>query len=195
MRNRILRLAVVIGFFFTLIVVSNAKADVYVKVDASGNAISGAIACGADVCGDANSVYSQLTLGAGERYVLQGTGSTGIGNNNQDRQVKVDLQTNEWTVTTQPEPTVVAQQTVQATTVEKFNPVLNTPTTINTEVKVLETKPINNKSQTISETSTATVDEQTLMETELLDINSPNWWKVFITWLNRYFDFNWWFQP
>lgn len=89
-------IAVVAALAWTI---APANADVYVKVDANGNAIGGAIACGADVCGDPNSVYSQMTLGAGERYVLQGLGDTGIGNNNSDTQVKVDVATQTWTVT------------------------------------------------------------------------------------------------
>ena len=55
--------------------------------------------CDAVTCG-AGSVYSQLTLNEGESYVLQGLGTTGIGNNNVDTQVKVDIPTQTWTVTT-----------------------------------------------------------------------------------------------
>ena len=75
-----------------------AAADVYVKVDAQGNAIGGAIVCDASVCGPGTS-FSERTLQPGEQYVLQGTGSTGIGNNNPGTSVKVDLNTNVWTVT------------------------------------------------------------------------------------------------
>lgn len=193
MRNRIVISAVVIGLFFALITVANAQADVYVKVDANGNAIGGAIMCDALTCG-AGSEYSRLTLQAGEQYILQGTGQAGIGNNNSNTQVKVDLQTNDWTVTRQSEPTVVAEQTIQATTIEKFNPVQNTAS-VNTEVKVLETQPILKTLSNNVETNTAVIDDQTSLETELLDINSPNWWKVFITWLNKYFALTWWFMP
>jgi hypothetical protein len=106
-----------------------AYADVYVKVDANGNAIGGAIMCDAGTCG-AGSQYSQLTLQTGEKYVLQGTGQAGIGNNNPNTQVKVDLETNEWTVTRQveitpAEPIIINDQTVisyTAQTVEKFTP-------------------------------------------------------------------------
>lgn len=47
-----------------------ALADLYIKVDANGNAISGAIVCDAATCGE-GSLYSQLTLQEGERYVKQ----------------------------------------------------------------------------------------------------------------------------
>jgi hypothetical protein len=112
-----------------LLGVTPANADVYVKVDTNGNAIGGAIMCDAGTCG-AGSQYSQLTLQAGEKYVLQGTGQAGIGNNNPNTQVKVDLETNEWTVTRQveitpTEPIIINDQTVisyTAQTVEKFMP-------------------------------------------------------------------------
>lgn len=192
MRNRLLIPAIVVGFFLTLIVVSNARADVYVKVDANGNATGGAIMCDASTCG-AGSEYSRLTLQAGEQYVLQGTGHAGIGNNNPNTQVKVDLQTNDWTVTRQSEPTVVAQQTVEATTIEKFNPVQNT-STATTEIKVLEAQPIA-KTEDVLTNSDPVISDEDLTNIELLDINSPNWWKVFITWLNKYYVFDWWFTP
>jgi hypothetical protein len=79
--------------------ITPANADVYVKVDANGNAIGGAIVCDAITCG-AGSLYSQLTLNEGESYVLQGYGQAGIGNNNPNTEVKVDIPTQTWTVTT-----------------------------------------------------------------------------------------------
>ena len=122
MKKIIILLALILG-------TTPAYADVYVKVDANGNAIGGAIMCDAGTCG-AGSQYSQLTLQAGEKYVLQGTGQAGIGNNNPNTQVKVDLETNEWTVTRQveitpTEPIIINDQTVisyTAQTVEKFTP-------------------------------------------------------------------------
>lgn len=135
MRNRILISAVVFGFFIALITVANAKAEeVWVKVDANGNAIGGAIMCDAGTCG-AGSQFSQLTLQAGEQYVLQATGSAGIGNNNPNTQVKVDLATNDWTVTRQVEvtpvePVVINDQKVISYTIETketFNPITNPP--------------------------------------------------------------------
>jgi len=134
MKNRIVISAVILGFFFTLVVVANAKADVYVKVDANGNAVGGAIMCDAGTCG-AGSQFSQLTLQAGEQYVLQATGHAGIGNNNSNTQVKVDINTNDWTVTRQVEvkpvePLLINDQKVISYTVETketFNPITNPP--------------------------------------------------------------------
>jgi hypothetical protein len=146
--------------------------------------------CDASTCGE-GSEYSRLTLQAGEQYVLQGTGHAGIGNNNPNTQVKVDLQTNDWTVTRQFEPTLVAEQTVEATTIQKFNPIQNTSTTT-AEIKVLEVQPIANTKDVLTESNPVLNDED-LTQIELLDINSPNWWKVFITWLNKYYVFDWWF--
>jgi hypothetical protein len=122
-------LIAMLAYAALIIIAPNAKADVYVKVDANGNAVGGAIMCDAGTCG-AGSEYSRLTLQLGERYVLQGTGQAGIGNNNPNTQVSVDLQTNEWTVTRQTEikpvePIVINdQQVVSYTvqTVEKFTP-------------------------------------------------------------------------
>ena len=122
MKKIIIILALILG-------TTPAYADVYVKVDANGNAIGGAIMCDAGTCG-AGSQFSQLTLQAGEQYVLQGTGQAGIGNNNPNTQVKVDIETNEWTVTRQvevipAEPIIINDQTVisyTAQTVEKFTP-------------------------------------------------------------------------
>lgn len=119
----------------------NAYADeAWVKVDANGKAIGGAIVCSASVCGDPNSTYSKLTLQPGERYVMQMKAQpdgnvVGIGNNNPNTEVKVNLQTNEWTVThsTQVEiKSPVATDTtpsitVTTKTVEKFNPTVETP--------------------------------------------------------------------
>jgi hypothetical protein len=102
---------IVIGVIAALAwTIAPANADVYVKVDANGNAIGGAIVCDAETCG-ANSVYSQLTLNQGESYVLQGYGSVGIGNNNPDTEVKVDIPTQTWTVTTPLTVTTIAPNT------------------------------------------------------------------------------------
>lgn len=77
----------------------------WVKVDASGNATGQAIVCSADVCGDSKSPYAKATLGAGEQYVLQAKADpmtnnvAGVGNNNANTQVQVDIATQEWTIT------------------------------------------------------------------------------------------------
>jgi hypothetical protein len=191
MRNRILLSAIVCGLFIALITVANAKADVYVKVDANGNAVGDAIMCDAGTCG-AGSQFSQLTLQAGEQYVLQGTGQAGIGNNNPNTQVKVDLQTNDWTVTRQSHQGVIVDQTIQTTTTEKFNPVQNTPSVIKSEIAIIETNPVKKTDLYSTETVTATTDVD---ENDLLDIYSPNWWKVFISWLDNLFVSGWWFTP
>jgi hypothetical protein len=77
----------------------------WVKVDANGNATGQAIVCSADVCGDSKSPYAKATLNAGEQYVLQAVADpitnnvAGVGNNNANTQVQVDLPTQEWTIT------------------------------------------------------------------------------------------------
>jgi hypothetical protein len=74
-------------------------------VDANGNAVGQAIVCSADVCGDSKSPYARATLGAGEQYVLQAVADpvsknvAGIGNNNANTQVQVNIPTQEWTMT------------------------------------------------------------------------------------------------
>jgi hypothetical protein len=120
--------------------ITPANADVYVKVDANGNAIGGAIMCDAETCG-AGSLYSQLTLNQGERYVLQGYGDAGIGNNTPNTQVKVDIETQIWTVTTP-----IAQST--------FTPETGVimPTTV---IPVVETTTV------ITDTATALIDTAT----------------------------------
>ena len=59
-------LIALLAYVALIIIAPNAKADVYIKVDASGNAIGGAIMCDAGTCG-AGSEYSRLTLQPGER--------------------------------------------------------------------------------------------------------------------------------
>jgi hypothetical protein len=123
----------------------SANADVYVKVDANGNAIGGAIVCDAATCGE-GSIYSQLTLGPGERYVLQGLGQSGIGNNNPGVDVKVDIPTQTWTVTNnnQPDPVV--------TIFTPYDPPAPTPVA----------PVITETSTATSDTATATIDTATV---------------------------------
>jgi hypothetical protein len=147
--------------------VTPSYADVYVKVDAQGNAIGGAIVCDSATCG-AGSVYSQLTLQEGERYVLQGLGTTGIGNNNPNTELKVNIETNDWTVTrTQtvllPEPISVNNQEIisyQTQTIEQFNPkgevvnpIVRSPILVISDTATA----ISDTSTVLSDTSTATV--------------------------------------
>jgi len=106
-----------------------ANADVYVKVDANGNAISGAIMCDAATCG-AGSLYSQLTLQPGEHYALQGVGiDYGIGNNNPNTSVKVDESTQVWSV--------INTQTNEVT--QTFTPVRVAPPVIITDTLTVDT--------------------------------------------------------
>ena len=127
------KVKVMVAALLLLGLTPNANADVYVKVDANGNAVGEAIVCEISVCGNANSSYAKATLKPGETYALQGLGSTGIGNNNPNVQLKVDLQTNEWAVTTThqapPNTSVIINNTpviVEAVqTVDRFNPVSN----------------------------------------------------------------------
>lgn len=150
---------------FVALNINSANADVYVKVDANGNAIGGAIMCDAGTCG-AGSEYSRLTLQEGERYVLQGTGHAGIGNNNPNTQVQVDLQTNEWTITRQVEvkpiePVVINNQPVisyTTQTVEKFTPANSPGNSAPTPIIVA---PIVIPPTVDSTTATATTDTTT----------------------------------
>jgi hypothetical protein len=119
-----------------------AYADTYVKVDANGNAISSQIVCSADVCGNANSTYSQLTLGVGEQWVLQNTENNGVGAQDPNYKVKVDLETKVWTITSESKVMdaisgeVIGIQTTQQT----YDRTLQNPI----ETKVIDTKTVNN---------------------------------------------------
>lgn len=134
-----------------------AIADVYVKVDANGNAIGGAIACDAETCGP-NSLYSQGTLQPGESYVLQGMGQAGIGNNNPGVDVKVDLNTQTWTITNNNTPQPI---------VSTFTPG-EQPRVMNPQSSVVETTTALNDSATVlSDTATVTVDTATVSIADL----------------------------
>lgn len=188
---------------------TDARADVYVKVDANGNAIGGAIMCDAGTCG-AGSEYSRLTLQPGERYVLQGTGHAGIGNNNPNTEVKVDLQTNEWTVTREVvvvpvEPVVINNQPVLSyttQTVEKFTPATSPGNNGPTPIPVVNPNPIVIPTDTTTatattDTNTATTDTATatlLMATTSINYLTIDWetidifnfnWELFWTWLTE----------
>ena len=164
MKNKIIVLA--LGSLF---ITPIAQADVYVKVDTNGNAVGGAIMCDARTCG-AGSLYSQLTLQAGEQYVLQGTGQAGIGNNNPNTQVKVDIPTNEWTVTRQIEvrpiePLVINNQQVisyTVQTVETFIPATSPGNDRPAPVApIVEPTPEPTPTPTIADTTTITAGSTT----------------------------------
>lgn len=159
--------------------------DAYIKVDANGKAIGGAIVCSADVCGDPNSVYSKLTLQPGERYVLQFKGDPVTGNvagipaTDPNVTLKVNTQTNEWTKTTTiplPEPTtvIVNQAPITVTAVqteEKWNPTVVEvkPTPTPTPTVTITPKPTPTPTATTTETATVTVVDTTTVVT----IDSP----------------------
>jgi len=173
MKKKITISIVIFVLIYLVLNVADARADVYVKVDANGNAIGGAIMCDAGTCG-AGSEYSRLTLQAGERYVLQGTGQAGIGNNNPNTQVKVDLQNNEWTITRQVEvkpiePIVINNQPVISYTtqvVEKFTPATSPgndrPAPVVIQPTPLITPPTMETTTAFVETRTATVETATV---------------------------------
>lgn len=141
-----------------------AMADVYVKVDANGNAIGGAIMCDAATCGE-GSQYSQLTLQPGERYVLQGTGQAGIGNNNPGVEVRHEATTNEWVITNNnaPTPTVERFATIETRRVEVV-PIVVQPETSTTLVDT-PTVIIGDSSTAIVDTPTVIMDTATVLIT------------------------------
>ena len=114
-------LGTVLGLVFSIGAYTSAKAGngfceesdpcgVWVKIDASGLAISGAIACTPSVCGNPNGMFAQMTLNAGEEYVQQSTGRAGIGNNNPGTTVTYDRPSETWTIVNEPQPTAAAPQ-------------------------------------------------------------------------------------
>lgn len=133
-----------------------ANADVYVKVDANGNAIDGAIVCDAATCGE-GSLYSRLTLKEGERYVLQGLGQVGIGNNNPDTQVKVDIPTQTWTVTT-PNTTTTFTPQQEPVYVAPVTPVITETSTAITDTATV----LSDTATAVTDTTTATVTSNTI---------------------------------
>jgi hypothetical protein len=150
---------------------THAYADVYVKVDAEGNAIGGAIMCDAATCG-AGSLYSSLTLQPGEQYVLQGRGHSGIGNNNPDTQVKVDIPTQTWTVTTPASTQVFTPDTPQPTPTPP-------PSIIDTSTATTDT------ATATTETATATIDILDQEPDETWD------WEKVLAWISAWFE-RWW---
>lgn len=129
-----------------------AYADTYVKVDANGNAIGGAIVCDAATCGE-GSLYSQLTLKDGERYVLQGSGvSYGIGNNNPNTDVKYT--NNEWVITR-------TEPITNTASVERFTVITPTPVSIPSQTTI-ETATVIDTATAIIDTATVTIDSATV---------------------------------
>jgi hypothetical protein len=178
---------VIIGIVLALATAQTASADVYVKVDAQGNAIGGAIMCDAATCG-AGSLYSSLTLNPGESYVLQGMGvSHGIGNNNPGVDVKHEATTNEWVLTNNNAPAPV---------VERFT--INTPAPVVQDpvpVAPVETKTVTSDTATVVvDTATVTITETTTVTVNYakIDWETVDWatfdWEEFLTWLTAYIE-------
>jgi hypothetical protein len=174
----------IMGVILALATAQTASADVYVKVDANGNAVGGAIVCDAATCG-AGSIYSQLTLNPGESYVLQGFGHNGIGNNNPGVDVKHEATTNEWVVTNNntPTPTVERFETLEtrviASPVSNFVPDTNT---------------------VIADTSTAVIDTATVLSdtstvTNLIGFDWSAFWVQFEIWFKTFFTNFWGVKP
>jgi hypothetical protein len=195
---------IIIGLVIALASAQTASADVYVKVDAQGNAVGGAIMCDAATCGS-GSAYSKATLGPGESYALQGTGDSGIGNNNPGTTVKVDLQTNDWTVTrsttvTLPEPIKLVDKEIIAVTTqttETFNPlqpIISTPVIKDTiKIPTTNTTTITTGSTTtVIDTQTPIVETTTPIDYSTLDWETIDWetvnWTVFWAWFQKWFD-------
>ena len=151
------RISLAMAALLTLGIIPSASADVYVKVDTNGNAIGTAIMCDASTCAE-GSLYSQLTLQPGERYVLQGFGEAGIGNNNPGLDVKVNIQTQTWTVTNNntPEPTVTTFTPQEGPRITPVAPIL-----VETSTAISDTATV------VSDTSTVTSDTSTVTMTEL----------------------------
>ena len=177
---------VIIGMVLALATAQTASADVYVKVDAQGNAVGGAIMCDAATCG-AGSLYSQLTLQPGERYVLQGVGvHHGIGNNNPGVDVKHEATTNEWVVTNNNAPTPV---------VERFTAITPEPVVqIPAPVAPVETKTVT------SDTTTVVIDTATVVSDTSTVVNLGDWdwsafWIQFETWFKTFFATFWGIKP
>jgi hypothetical protein len=146
---------------------SPSHADVYVIVDENGVAQSGAIVCDFATCGDPDSLYSKLTLAPGQRYALQGTGSTGVGNNNPNTEVRVDSN-NTWTAT-HTDPVTTVQTVTILNDQPQTQPVSPRPIVTDTSTVTSDTSTVR------SDTSTATVSL-----TDIEDLSSLRWMLEFI---------------
>jgi hypothetical protein len=153
------RISLFMAALLALGIMPSATADVYVKVDANGNAIGGTIVCDAVTCGE-GSLYSELTLKPGERYVLQGLGHSGIGNNTPGVDVKVDIPTQTWTVTNNnaPDPVVTTFTPYDPPNPTPAAPVVGETATATSDTATVTIKP---------DTATATVETSTVTVTDL----------------------------
>ena len=115
---------IIIGaVLLTVISVAPAMADVYVAVDASGNAVGQAIICDAQTCAK-GSLFSQMTLPSGAHYALQGVGiDYGQGAGQGAGKVSVDETTGVWTVNqTDTNKDRLTGAVTQVDTVQTFTP-------------------------------------------------------------------------
>ena len=129
----------------------------WVKVNANGEAIGQAIVCTPSVCGNPNSLYNQLTLGANEQYVLQNPATpngnvSGVGIEQGATSVQLDFETKVWTITYDNkviDPTSQeiigiekSQQTYDRTLQNPIattiidSPIINTTTTVNNSTTI-----------------------------------------------------------
>jgi hypothetical protein len=174
---------VIIGLVLAMATAQTASADVYVKVDAQGNAIGGAIMCDAATCGE-GSLYSSLTLQPGERYVLQGTGHAGIGNNNPGVDVKHEATTNQWVVTNNNTPTPIVErfETIETRVVPKPQPVV-----LDTKTATIDTATV------VIDTVTALSDNSTAMS--WFDFDWVEFLKQFELWFKSFYGQIWGARP
>ena len=212
------KLFAIVLLLTTFIVPAPATANdqgAWVKVDANGKAIGGAIVCTPDVCGDVNSPYAKATLQAGERYVLQFKADPNTGNvagipapTDPNVQLKVNTENNEWTKTTrtelkEPTTVVIDENDVTITAIEtkeRWNPTVvvtptptPTPSPITTPPPAVETSTVTTETATVissgsvaTETITATTSIEENTETE----NEPsteiwNWFTMFSAYLEE----------
>lgn len=157
-----------------LLFMPSASADVYVKVDANGNAIGEAIVCEQSVCGDSNSDVSKALLKENEKFVLQGSGTVGINNHAPDVNLKHEAITNEWVITR------------KDNSVERFTTIENRETAPVVEPVYMETTTVTTETKTATiETSTVLSDSATVTSVDTFDWDAF-WLKfetLFRTWL------------
>jgi hypothetical protein len=141
---------------------AHANEGGWVKVDASGNQIGQVIVCTPSVCGDGTSTFAKMTLKEGESYVLQSNadnkGNVAGMNTTPEITLKVEVATNQWTVTkvntviptvstseNDPNPEPITTAKIKTTVVETFNPVTDQPLTVVSKKAVIETPVVPNE--------------------------------------------------
>jgi hypothetical protein len=192
------KLFAVVLLLTTFIIPAPATANdpgAWIKVDANGKAIGGAIVCTPDVCGDVNSSYARATLQAGERYVLQFKADPITGNvagipapTDPNVELKVNTENNEWTKTTrtelkEPTTVVIDENSVTITAIEtkeRWNPtvvvtkptptVTPTPSPITTPPPAVETSTVTTETATV--VSSGSVATETITATTSVEENT-----------------------